>query len=78
MTQVCKPNSVIPHGTAIIYLIPTLLSEFSGLPEEIESEQLSSGYPEPLLLDLAPGGVCRDPGKTGTPETGPPVLLPER
>ncbi len=71
MTQVCKPNSVIPEktGTAIIYLIPTLLSEFSGLPEEIESEQLSSGKNRNLFcLTLHRVGFAVIPGNPGLPK----------
>lgn len=45
--------------TAVIYLVPKLLSRSSGLPEGVQGEQpcpeKNSGN---LLLDLAPSGVC--------------------
>ena len=63
MIRVCKPNSVPGKSrTAVIYLVPKLLSGSSGLPEGVQGEQpcpeKNSGN---LLLDLAPSGVCRIP-----------------
>jgi len=60
MIRVCKPNSVSgKNRTAVICLVPKLLSESSGLPEGIQGEQPRPGKnPGNLLLDLAPSGVC--------------------
>lgn len=60
MIRVYKPNSVFRQSrTAVIYLVPKLLSGSSGLPEGVQGEQpcpeKDSGN---LLLDLAPSGVC--------------------
>jgi len=62
--QVCKPNFVPGKSrAAIIYLVPPLLKESSGLPEGIKSEQLFLPVGSALLLNLAPGGAYLDPPK---------------
>lgn len=62
-------------GVAVIYLAPALLPVSSGLPEGNEERTtLSAPKCRTLLLDLAPGGVCHDPAKGGTPPKGTPCI----
>jgi hypothetical protein len=64
-------------GTAIICLVPILLSGSSGLPGNLRSEQLRTGKPETIsLFDLASGVVYLAPVVTNRTVGSYPAISP--